>query len=335
MTKPQEGKAGQPSFATRSKRLLAAAARFDTKDAKAVYDKLIGFNIPLFVAGAVYLSGFLVWSGYLAHSTFSPPPVAHHQYILAGLGYIFSCTLLFIAATFLVKICGRNPIRGWWLVGFPMLVATMLIGAFFGNAQKLSGTDIDSARAAQAGFIFIFIFAVPMIFAVFWSAMMIVSCIILFELYYVDPKLSIDNLFLNAPREMFIAISLSAILVNLAMYPGLVHPVIPQALGGAQPFCARLEIDNAKLSLEAIEVLKEIVPGDRAGQNKRVLRTRVLDVYYIDNDRIIVAPLDYGRTYDVLELQREMVTAVAWCDEDRAKRAFTALWFALKEIVGR
>lgn len=87
------------------------------------------------------------------------------------------------------------------------------------------------------------------------------------------------------------------------------YAMLPQALGGAKPRCAVLDIEPNKVSSEAAALLR-LQQGDIA----RPKRTRQLEVLYLANDRIIVRVGSNGSSASVLELPRASIAGIMWCD---------------------
>jgi len=109
---------------------------------------------------------------------------------------------------------------------------------------------------------------------------------------------------------------LVVILLFLAMLLGTakVLPVLPQALGGAAPRCAELDVDVTGLTRESIAALFEPGTSPDGSTTKRPRRSRQVLIFHSGADSILVKlPDDARGASPTYELKRSAIDAMRWC----------------------
>ena len=89
---------------------------------------------------------------------------------------------------------------------------------------------------------------------------------------------------------------------------------MPQEFGGVRPRSAYLDI---ALDQTSYETLQEIVSTDPIVTNNKVVRSNLVDIFYIGSDNLIVkAQGQRRRDTPTYKIQRDIVKAVIWSSQE-------------------
>jgi len=102
--------------------------------------------------------------------------------------------------------------------------------------------------------------------------------------------------------------------LGIIYYVESVYPQVPQEFGGVHPRSAYLDI---ALDQTSYETLQEIVSTDPIVTNNKVVRSNLVDIFYIGSDNLIVkAQGQRGRDTPTYKIQQDIVKAVIWSSQE-------------------
>lgn len=91
-----------------------------------------------------------------------------------------------------------------------------------------------------------------------------------------------------------------------------IYPDIPQEIGGLKPRCAQLDVITTQLSNET---LNAILPLNTAIDDRRVLRSKDVNVFFSNNEFLLVSPFIENNKSEIYEIKRSNLEAIIWCGD--------------------
>jgi hypothetical protein len=251
---------------------------------------------PLLVPALAYVAGLAVWSLNAARNDLGPQVAADLQYLVAGV--IPALVVLAGVALLLVLLAAPAWTRHWLATRAPRtqhVLAQIAAVAFSGSLLlAVLGPSLDEIVPSEA---ILLVFAASLVLAVFVSE---------------------EGWFFNLVWK-FWGVTGVAVLLTLAFvfYAEAVYPGLPQALGGGEPRCARLDLQTGLLSRETVDTL---VPEAARAEPPETARTGEVDVLFARDDVLFVRTRGGGEGAATHELRGDAVRAVVGCGEGAEDR---------------
>jgi len=278
----------------------------------------------LVLVSAIYLLGYVTWSIISWRNGMGPLPLLDAQYLIAGVApaLVLSAT---VAATWLIRLLVFVRWPGWLNRQKNSVVVIIHAGLvmFIGTGMFiLHSTPAEQISGPKAAFAVLSI----MVFYVLAEPVLLTSRLsewVATRLETVDANRSaaltntygdilIPMIQFLYSRTWLLTLPVAAASVLLWYYVDSGYNSWPQALGGAAPRCAELDINAEELSSRTLDQLG--IPADTLIRKKKV-RTDQIFIYFAGNEVLMVRERSRANRNDpLLELPRDVVSAIAWCD---------------------
>lgn len=243
-----------------------------------------------------YLFGFLVWSGWALANNLGLMPLVNAQYLAAGLipAGLVSGTLL--ASRPLVSISER--MAQWWeaIGSKPVKYLTVAIAILVFTAGLWVATHVFGALTLTGSLILLF----PML--------------LLAGIFKRKANLTVSKFHKGVCAlvwRFFFGVPIGIVLLLMVMYSAVAFYLkFPQEMGGVRPRCAYVDVEAKELASETLEAITSrqltATPGE-------VVRSGELVVYLATSESLLVRPRNHQSERMVIELRRDLVTAITWC----------------------
>ncbi len=257
------------------------------------------------VAG-LYVLGYTAWSVHAWRGGLGLLPAADLQYVVGGLLILVAAIPALLVIPVMAGLAQlleprittrRAALVVEWTIALAMLSPLVLASVLERSAMCRSGCGAA-----------IYLLA----YLVFYS-----STILAVQLAPVTrrrrgkPELNPGAIGRTAAKATQISVVASLLLLFLPIMLISAYPAVPQALGGAAPRCAQLDIAGDQVSPETLAALSSNTT--QAGGNG-IARTGPVWVYYQSADEIMVRPTDASARHDpVYGISRGAVQSVVWC----------------------
>lgn len=257
------------------------------------------------LVGAAYAFGYLVWSVHAWQNDLGLLPALRAQYLLAGLVPLLMLPVVYLLLRGVFVLLDRLPPKARKVVQvvvsaavFALLIAIELQMEFYLIDRSFEVTESPAVHITLS------ILSIAGTVAVFLG----LSAVI-FSAKVLANRQRLEKGFLSL---LIVGLAVTAVYA----YVALVYPAIPQALGGVQPRCLKLDVATQHVSaatLAALEVNATRSDGEDAGgasARPEVMPTEAVDVLFMGSDFVLVRP---QATRLTVEIQRDAIRAARSC----------------------
>lgn len=249
----------------------------------------------------LYLSGYLTCLFYSFFSDLRSIPTLDLQYFVVGIPTFLMIILTYSVVKFSIKFFFKV-----WPDWYHKKSTTVKRIFLFSNTLIFGAIIIFCAIYFMSSFKERSILN-ALIVLIFMTVM---CCILLLFLEIPGNKMAakftkiIDMVIIN-----FVPLLFSIIVILI--YLNFIYPKIPQALGGAKPEFAMLDLDKNMLSKETI---KELATVDYDNANHNIIRSKKVKVLFSGTTKVVVTLLlDNGDSYTI-EIKNNAINSFKWCD---------------------
>ena len=255
----------------------------------------------LVIAGATYILGYLVWSFHAWKNRLGMLPALDAQYFMAGIIPLVILVAVYYLVVHADKL--RKRYSEWFIkdnnTRLKKRLFTAINSCFWGAlvAVVILARFSDKYPCLD-----------PVV--VIFMSIFIVCVLIMPSL----GSRSLIDRFLSWYQNFVVILFIVLFgFVGILAYSEIVYPKIPQEFGGVRPNYAYLDI---VLDQTSTETLQAIIPYDIPNTNGIVVRSNLVDVYFVGSDTLLVkAHGQAGRNTPTYKLQRDIIQAVIWSDQ--------------------
>jgi hypothetical protein len=247
-------------------------------------------------ASVFYLTGYGIWAIITWKRRLGPLPVLDAQYFVAGFPVLLAVALgaavLWSLREALIRrwpsyVARQRRIRQIVLVGGLATAAVIAFVVFFVLKDDKRYEPI--AVAADLAFLILTLF-------ILHSDVTIVRGRWMYTLQPIKQ---------SSRYLMYLMVAL-AFLVLVTYYVTTIYTAIPQALGGAKPRIAQIDVETKDLSTETLNAL------GISGRVNAVARSKPLPIFFAGSATIVLQTTGNSSSKVLIELPRSVITAFEW-----------------------